>query len=38
MDCKHLQVADFGLSRQAIASKVETNTYGTGINLGIANF
>ena len=25
-----LQVADFGLSRQAIASKVETATYGTG--------
>ena len=25
-----MQVADFGLSRQALTSKVETNSYGTG--------
>ena len=25
-----LQIADFGLSRRTITSKVETNTYGTG--------
>jgi len=25
-----MQIADFGLSRQAITSKVETDTYGTG--------
>ena len=29
--CIYSQVADFGLSRQTISSKVETNTYGTGM-------